>query len=43
MSRLISRSVTGAVQKDFMGDGKLGPMGVEQRVFRVWVMEVPEG
>ena len=24
------------------GNGKLAPMGVEQRVFRVWVMEVPE-
>ena len=25
------------------GDGKLGPVGVEWRVFRVWVMEVSEG
>ena len=34
MSRLMSGSVTGAVHKDFMGEGKLGPMGVEQRVFK---------
>ena len=25
------------------GNGRLGLMGVGQRVFRVWFMEVPEG
>ena len=25
------------------GDGKLGPMGVEQRVCRTWSMDVPAG
>ena len=24
------------------GDGRLGPMGVEQSVWRIWLMDIPD-
>ena len=44
MSRWMSESVACAALRGFHGgDSKLGPMGFEWRVCRVWVIEVPEG